>query len=97
MRLKIQCTNVVPNASIWQYTVGDHSTNDATATSRRQNRDIAEIDFCQGRLGGWLEGEARRSILRKVRAEARGTATGAAKTGRSNLKIQKWCQCVTET
>jgi hypothetical protein len=41
MRLKIQCTNVVPNASIWQYTVGD--------TPCRQNS--AEIDFWQA---GWL-------------------------------------------
>ena len=45
-----------------------------------------------GRLGGWLEGEARRSILRKVRAEARGPAT-RCEIGRS--KIQKCC--VTET
>jgi hypothetical protein len=41
MRLKIQCTNPVPNASIWQYSVGD--------TLCRQNR--AEIDFWQT---GWL-------------------------------------------
>jgi hypothetical protein len=26
--------------------------------------------FNLGRVGGWLEGEARRNILRKVRAEA---------------------------
>ena len=41
MRLKTQCTDVVPNASIWQYTVGD--------TLCRQNS--AEIDFWQT---GWL-------------------------------------------
>jgi hypothetical protein len=41
MCLKIQCTNLVPNASIWQYAVGD--------TLCRQNS--AEIDFWQT---GWL-------------------------------------------
>ena len=41
MCLKIQCSNVVPNANIWQYTVGD--------TLCRQNS--AEIDFWQT---GWL-------------------------------------------
>jgi hypothetical protein len=41
MRLKIQCTDVVPNASIWQYTVGD--------TLCRLNS--AEIEFWQT---GWL-------------------------------------------
>ncbi len=46
-------------------------------------RAIPEMN--SGRLGAWLEGEARRSILRKVRA---GRPL-AAKTGHS--KIQKWC------
>jgi hypothetical protein len=41
MRLKIQCTDVVPNASIWQYTVGD--------TLCRQSS--TEIEFGQS---GWL-------------------------------------------
>jgi hypothetical protein len=41
MRLKTQCTNVVPNASIWQYTAGD--------TLCRLNS--AEIEFWQT---GWL-------------------------------------------
>jgi len=50
------------------------------------------LKLISGRLGGWLEGEARRSILRKV-APRRAGPPLAAKTGRS--KIQKWC--VTET
>ena len=44
---------------------------------------IPEMNF--GRLGGWLEGEARRCILRKVHA---GRPL-AAKTGRTTIK--KWC------
>ncbi len=46
--------------------------------------EIPEMNL--GRLDGWLEGEARRSILRKVHAEACGPAT-RCENGRS--KIQK--------
>ena len=81
MRLKIQCT---ANPHILQYTVVD------TLVGTR--REIPEMNFKLGRLGGWLEGEARRSILRKVRAEARGPAT---RCENRSLQDSKWC--VTET
>jgi hypothetical protein len=55
MRFKIQCTNVMPNASIWQYTVGD--------TLCRQNSAELEIDFWQT---GWLATVARRRGSEKL-------------------------------
>ncbi len=54
MCLKIQCTNVVPNASIWQYTQYYYTVVDTLV-----GREIPEMNL--GRLGGWLEGEARRT------------------------------------
>jgi hypothetical protein len=63
MRLKTQCTTVLTILTFGKYTVGDTLVG----------RTVLKLN--SGRLGGWLEGEARRSILRKVRAEARGPAT----------------------
>ena len=85
MRLKTQCTDVVPNASIWQYTVGD--------TLCRQNS--AEIDFWQTgwlarRRGSeerhWKSGPFAILGLRKLEP-VRASLPLAAKAGRS--KIQK--------
>ncbi len=84
MRLKIQCTNGVPNASSWQYTVGDALC--------RQNS--AEIEIWQT---GWLarrRGSEERHWksgpfaggLRKLEP-VRASLPLAAKAGRS--KIQK--------
>ena len=68
------------NPHILQYTVVDTLVG----------REILKLN--SGSLGGWLEGEARRSILRKFTPRRAGPPL-AAKTGRS--KIQKCC--VTET
>jgi hypothetical protein len=63
MRLKTQYATVLPILTFGKYTVGNTLVG----------RTVLKLN--SGRLGGWLEGEARRSILRKVRAEARGPAT----------------------
>ena len=73
MHIKTQCTNVLHNAAL--------------CLVHFVGRAAPELNL--GKLGDWLDGEARRSILQKVRA---GRPL-AAKASRS--KIQKWC--VTET
>ena len=75
MHIKTQCTNVLHNAAL--------------CLVHFVGRAAPELNL--GKLGDWLDGEARRSILRKVRAGRPGPL--AAKASRS--MIQKWC--VTET
>ncbi len=54
MQLQTQCTNVLPILTFGKYTVGDTLVG----------RTVLKLN--SGRLGGWLESEARRSATGKV-------------------------------
>jgi hypothetical protein len=61
--IKIRCTNVVPSASIWQ------PQAECTVVPGRVHFQVvgrAALKLNLGRVGGWLEGEARRSSTGKV-------------------------------
>jgi hypothetical protein len=79
--LVYKCT---ANHHILQYTVVDTLVG----------REIPEMNLGRLGLGGWLEGEAWRSILQKVHgklhAEARGPATRCENRSLQDSKIMRY-------
>ena len=75
--LKTQCTIVLPILTFGKYTVGDTLVG----------RTVLKLN--SGRLGGWLEGEARRSATGKV-AHSQSWAFGSwSRFARACHSLQK--------
>ncbi len=78
MRLKIQCTNVVPNASIWQYTV---------VVGTRCRQSSTEIQFLSGSSASESLAE-NCNKLNAIHSMCRDAAAGSAGQGKQEGRKQ---------